>query len=68
MSSINILNVFSEIALGTEFAAEIVEQMSVDASQIQAKQPASISIPSIGGSIEGVPGKFTGSITFTPNT
>lgn len=53
------------VALTSE-ASTIVSALEVDATQIKAGQPATISIPPISGSIEGVAGKFTGSVTFTP--
>lgn len=58
----------SDALQAIEIGSEVAAQLDVDAAEIKAKQPASVTIPSIGGSIEGVAGKFTGSVTFTPNT
>ena len=52
---------------GAEIATSVVGTLEIDAAMIKAGQPASATIPPLGGSVEGVAGKFTGSITFTPN-
>ena len=58
-----------EFAAALADGALIVEELSLleaDEASIKAGHAATEAIPSIGGSVGGVAGKFTGTLTFTP--
>lgn len=65
-TGMNIFN-YLEIAMQDgELIAEEVANLEVDAVQIKAGEPATVNVQNIGGSIEGVKGVFSATVTFTP--
>lgn len=55
-------NIATALAVGTE----VVTEVEVDEAQIAAGQPVSVTLPTVGGSIDGHPVKISGSLSITP--
>lgn len=63
-------NLLAALAIAMQDAGLVVEEVTeleADGTAIAAGEPATVTLPSIGGSIELHAGFFSGSLTFTPN-
>lgn len=63
----NLLSQLSKAFEALAVAGPVLVELEADGEEIKAKKAVTVNIPNIGGSIEGVPGKFTGTVTFTPD-